>query len=395
MRDQIQSFAKIREASAVALEALTRSTPREETCFALICSQVTTTSTDCSGPLITFGIGVREDLYPDLGSSEEAPVYLLAVELVAPTVTPLARHSSGPISETADENIEPLEPRYTQIGHGRATDTLGSVETTALGETSGSDEATRGNINRSTGDRINQGRMYGLAKVHLNSTPNGYQCYTSSVRSEKFGKSRGTPVTLQHLLTDLGKRQRKRMTYLETLQLARILSSVVLKYFSTPWLPDSWRSSDVCFLDRPWSARDGLPDTSPPPPFILRCAQDRTRLPPSENHAPNCLEANQLLYGLGTMLLEIAHSTPIEDLVKADSLGRPTGCGAEYIAVRNMARLVSRVMGSRYQRVTEKCIGCHFAAGSDLASEQLQLEFYRDVVQELEDIEEGMHRLER
>ena len=64
------------------------------------------------------------------------------------------------------------------------------------------------------------------------------------------------------------------------------------------------------------------------------------------------------------------------------------------MAVRGLARVVSREMGPRYQRIAEKCIGSHFAAGYDLSEPSLQLEFYQDVVQELEKLEGDMRRLQ-
>lgn len=52
------------------------------------------------------------------------------------------------------------------------------------------------------------------------------------------------------------------------------------------------------------------------------------------------------------------------------------------------------MLGSTYGQIVRKCLTCDFGRGDDLNEPTLQVEFYKDVVCELERLEEGFRNLQ-
>lgn len=52
------------------------------------------------------------------------------------------------------------------------------------------------------------------------------------------------------------------------------------------------------------------------------------------------------------------------------------------------------VLGRTYANIVKKCLACDFGHGDDLGDPALQAIFYRDVVCELERLEEGFSKLQ-
>lgn len=182
---------------------------------------------------------------------------------------------------------------------------------------------------------------------------------------------------------------------LQRLELAHKLTTVVLQYYHTPWLPENWRLKDLSFFDdENSSAEDALVQK-------LQTLHLSTQFPNKENCRPavesNCgFKAsnstavsinptirytygikNMTLARLGVALLEIGHKKDIGSF----NLGQPH----EVLNARVLADGIHTELGGRYQKMARKCIDCNFVS-EDLEDIELQSAVYSEVLCELEDM---------
>jgi hypothetical protein len=171
----------------------------------------------------------------------------------------------------------------------------------------------------------------------------------------------------------------------ERVRLAKELATAVLQFHATPWLKGSWSSSDV-FLHRvDPETFQAISHINEPYLNVSVKGLDGTisGAPTMQNRT---LIRNSFLFGLGVMLLELAHEAPLRSLRKAADAAA-NDQNAEYYTADRVRLSVSRLLGGRYAEVARKCIQCDFGRGSDLNDVSLQECFYRDVVCELEELE--------
>ena len=180
-----------------------------------------------------------------------------------------------------------------------------------------------------------------------------------------------------------------KLSIYERIHLARSFATAILQYYVTPWLRNPLRCEDVYFFDI--QVRLLLQNISAPltePHINVQIRKSSNTLPSaaySEQLAPNII-----LFNLGIMLIELAYMVTFRNLLnqKELSVGGPQRKYTELFAARRLGGVVDREMGSKYSKIVQKCIGSHFASGYDLSSSELQAEYYRDVIQEFESLEQ-------
>jgi len=111
--------------------------------------------------------------------------------------------------------------------------------------------------------------------------------------------------------------------------------------------------------------------------------------------APRSLAPNFLLFGLGVVLLEIAYSAPLKSLQQPCDL--ENGIENQYtdfFTARRLVNSIGREMGNSYGTIVKKLLHCDFGCGDDLSNRDLQAGYYRDVVCELDRLEQGFRQLQ-
>lgn len=188
---------------------------------------------------------------------------------------------------------------------------------------------------------------------------------------------------------------RSRFWEYERLHLASALATAVLQFHPTPWLPSSLNSSDIHF-DFPHSSVTATKPLSPGTPFVdvpIKTpdgVSSRKSTYPSRHFAPN-----PLLFRLGVILLELAFETPLKSMQKPiDREGGLEDRHAEFFTAKRVSRAMSSTLGTRYATIVRKCLQCDFGRGDDLSEPALQEAFYREVVCELEQLEDGFRKLQ-
>ncbi|KAL8782762.1 MAG: hypothetical protein Q9195_009577 [Heterodermia aff. obscurata] len=202
-------------------------------------------------------------------------------------------------------------------------------------------------------------------------------------------------VSLQQYISSVsGRKEPYAFPRYERVRLAKALATAVLQYHGTPWLQGSWRSPDVMFFDRCKDIKsDESPNLSTPHLNV------KVRGPDGQNPHTICdspsLAPNPLLFGLGVMLLEIAHSATLKSLQEPRDLVNDTQNEFnEFFTAKRLSNSVGRELGSSYGKIVKKLLHCDFGCGDDLNEPGLQAGYYRDVVCELDRLEQGFRNLQ-
>lgn len=198
--------------------------------------------------------------------------------------------------------------------------------------------------------------------------------------------------------------------------IASCLAVAVLQYHSTPWLPDSWQSSQVRF-SRFEELSEGTDEISSTTPYFRveftkpddgqgqsTTAVAANATPTSSNSTANApvttsiaLARNELLFCFGIVLLELGYCQLWPQLRQRVLKTLPPQKNTDYHAAERLAQtpFLRNRMGPKFITIVRKCLGCDFGLGeNDLANEQLQGVFLVDVVGELQGIENGLKELE-
>ena len=201
-------------------------------------------------------------------------------------------------------------------------------------------------------------------------------------------------VSLQQHISSLSRRkERYAFPHYERLRLAKALATAVLQYHDTPWLQGSWRSPDVVFFNHYENIeKDDSPNLSTPHLNV------RVRGPDGPDSETICtqpsLAPNPLLFGLGVMLLEIAHSATLKSLQKPSDLISDIENGFnEFFTAKRLSNSVGRELGPSYCKIVKKLLRCDFGCGDDLNEPELQASYYSDVVCELDRLEQESRKL--
>ena len=176
----------------------------------------------------------------------------------------------------------------------------------------------------------------------------------------------------------------------DRVRLAKILATAVLQYHSTPWLRLSWRSKDVYFFGDELASSQDMPSIISPH-LNVKVKGPYEQVPCVSTFPPHNLARNPLLFSLGVVLVEIAHTSTIDNLQRPIDLdnGQENGY-TEFFAARRLAKSPMKDVGPTYRKVVEKVVECDFGCGVDLNDPQLQAAFHHEVICPLEKLEQKL-----
>jgi hypothetical protein len=189
-------------------------------------------------------------------------------------------------------------------------------------------------------------------------------------------------VSLQQILQNLAS-QGKREAWTEKFRLARLLTLAVLKFWSTPWLKETWSSSDVHFLNL--SEEFDLRS----PCLVATLSTDTGALvaqsQASSDHTASAIATNAMLFNLGVALLELGYDAPFQSLRQPQDVEKSAGSPyVDFFTAKRLGERVHRELNSAYGRIVKRCLICDFGAGDNLDSIELQSAIVVHVVHELE-----------
>ena len=202
-------------------------------------------------------------------------------------------------------------------------------------------------------------------------------------------------VTLQQYISSLSKKNEPAgIPRYERLRLAKDLATAVLQYHGTPWLKLTWRSEDVIFFEEfEGTSKNEVLDLTVPHLNV------KVKGPDAEDPQAACIlhniAPNSILFGLGVVLLEIAYSATLQSLQQPSDLCNGSDNSiSEFFTAKRLARSLGREMGMSYSKIVKKLIQCDFGCGDDLNEPDLQAGYYRDVVCELDRLEQTFRELQ-
>ena len=175
----------------------------------------------------------------------------------------------------------------------------------------------------------------------------------------------------------------------ERVQLSTFLAQAVLRFHSTPWLPQHWRSRDVVFYDINDLSQDRLSSPYLKAKICTSSAQAHQRLGAAsgENTSPSQSPIhNQLLFSLGVMLVELAYGAPLQELKEEDE-----DLGDSLTLYRTATRLggnLNQKCGPAYEAAAQVCLRGTLGGSCDLHNSRALENFYLEVVQRLRNIKD-------
>jgi len=191
-------------------------------------------------------------------------------------------------------------------------------------------------------------------------------------------------ISLKQILHSAAEKKRED-DWIEKLRLARLLALAVLRFHHTPWLPDSWSSSDVRFIGKDaFSEQDKLPHSPCLNAQLSSTAPNNRQITHSSSNASS-LATNEMLFSLGVVLIELGHDAPFESLSQGGGLQIGTNKQvADFIAARRLGESVHRKLNRTYGRLVEKCLNCNFGVATKLDDTELQGAVVVHVVNQLD-----------
>ena len=174
----------------------------------------------------------------------------------------------------------------------------------------------------------------------------------------------------------------------ERVALAKMLAIAVLQYHSTPWLRQSWRSDDIFFFSVEANTQLTKRPSLSAPYINAKIKENSTQV---SDQRPT-IARNPMLFSLGVVFLELAHSASLESLklpCDADN-GQPL---SDFFTARRLAKSKHSLMGNVYNNIAEQLVESAFPCGDDLNDSELQIAFYEEVICPLEELEQGLLKL--
>jgi hypothetical protein len=172
-------------------------------------------------------------------------------------------------------------------------------------------------------------------------------------------------------------------TQLDKLRIATKLSSNMLQLYSTPWLSDYWRSSEIFFLYR----SGATPTSIYKNPFVYSSlSPQKGKSTPSQRTTSRVIR-NQTLFALGVLLIELWYGQPLEELQSASDLNHQGTPGIAWCTATRIAEEELEFQaGKRYADAVRRCIRCEFGEhrSADLQSERFQQAVFEGVVVPIE-----------
>ncbi|KAI9155559.1 hypothetical protein HJFPF1_08143 [Paramyrothecium foliicola] len=218
------------------------------------------------------------------------------------------------------------------------------------------------------------------------------------------------PKTLAAIIAWIGTTSMHRALPLPVaLQIAGSLAASVLQFHSTPWLPETWKSEDVCFFSAGSLSIENEIQLSHPY-FQVQFHKSSSNNASQHSEASDKTLAdgkqgilvgvrNELLFRLGIVLLEVGFSRSWDSLRKEILASNTLHASrrTDYHIAQKLCVILQNQLGPRYSRIIRKCISCDFGLNEpqdDLeASEELQAVFLIDVIVELQRLKERVQAL--
>jgi hypothetical protein len=205
------------------------------------------------------------------------------------------------------------------------------------------------------------------------------------------------PMSLAYVVSSISKKcEMQKLLQYQRLRLAKQLAAAVLQFHGTPLMKDSWQSKDVVFFD---SSEDFKQQSnalhSPHLNVHVQKSQQSSLISDTCSPSNQGLIRNSYLFNLGVVLLELAYQAPLRSLQEASDL--KDGFDRkhiEFFAANRLSNNMKPVLGLTYANIVKKCLACDFGHGDDLNDSMLQAVFYRDVVCELERLENMFSKLQ-
>lgn len=181
----------------------------------------------------------------------------------------------------------------------------------------------------------------------------------------------------------LSQRQsHQRLNPLDKWKLAGALAMAVLQYHSTPWLRETWMSTDILIFEK--HSRGRMQSLESPHLHLLRESEGKGKEESSAVGDP--FIKNETLFRLGMILLELEFEDTVEGIgEKWNPLGPRKQDPHESLA-RNVLIPKYRAgdqMGTDYGRIVRMCLDCDFGLGLhdySLDDRQVQRAFYLQIV---------------
>lgn len=213
-----------------------------------------------------------------------------------------------------------------------------------------------------------------------------------------------TPTSLAQLISSsVNRSHSSRFLYVDSIRLAKQLASAILLFHATPMLSETWQSEDIVFYSTTSTPKRGRPKLNDPHLTVrITNTTTTTIYPPTLSETrqkkPLAYEThirNPYTYRLGVILLELACQAPLSKLrEEEDLLSGPKNASTDFEVANAISETLSTDMGIPFQKMVQKCLNCDFGSGTNLNDPGLQAAFHRDVVCELEDLENRLNRLQ-
>ena len=204
-----------------------------------------------------------------------------------------------------------------------------------------------------------------------------------------------TSTTLAQIILDATVRSyRSGLPLFTQIRLAKVLSTAIFQYHSTPWLESYCRSEDVHFFG--WG-KAITADSVPGPPLAYlntKITKPHRGEHRGLEHPGPPLARNRLLFGLGIMFLEIAYVSPWPQLIRQlEGDKKSEGENAEFMLARQLVSSLDTQLGVGFRNITEQLIECDFGCGHDMEDPRLQAAFYEAVIAALDKMERRLHNV--
>ncbi|KAL9610451.1 MAG: hypothetical protein Q9167_004849 [Letrouitia subvulpina] len=164
-------------------------------------------------------------------------------------------------------------------------------------------------------------------------------------------------TNLYSLINSIADCPRTPSTKLKKFRLATCLSKLALQFHSTPWLEDSWRSSDIHFFD----PNNDKAEKSLWQMIHLRLDLEQRR---SENAKGKAVDRDPdfstSMFHLGIALLELGLTKPWSTLRQMTIQELPQDKASDQIVAASLTRSLVREMGPTYAIMVQKCINRTF-----------------------------------
>jgi hypothetical protein len=153
------------------------------------------------------------------------------------------------------------------------------------------------------------------------------------------------------------------------------LANAVMQLHDTPWLEETWTSSDICMLTYSKGA------TVTEEPYLWKNFKSLAKT--CHPTRKNPFMRNATVFALGVALLEISYGKPLQAFQTPDDLddnGTRTPLTESSIAYRMVEKVHQRELPN-FANAARRCVHCNFdAAVYSLKDDEFRERFYQGVV---------------